>query len=224
MSRKIQKLAYKIKDLLQGELPGEKAHFKMMPEVRRSFGRNKTPREAAVILLIFPEDRYIKIALIRRTMYDGDHSGQISFPGGTKEETDHDHYHTCIRETAEETGIPEEDINIIGKLSPIYIPISAFVVQPFIAYIDYTPEFKPDPTEVQYMINIPVIHFLRKENIKKEKWNLSGMSIKVPFYIFMNHKIWGATAMILSEFIDLIEAIGPDQWILQYSDNGYNGK
>jgi len=72
------------------------------------------------------------------------------------------------------------------------------------------------------MINIPVIHLLKNKNKKKENWNLSGTDCEVPFYLFENYRIWGATAMILSEFIDLVAEIEPDQRILQYSDNGCN--
>lgn len=224
MENRMTLLAKEISPLLENKLPGKRAHKKMIPEVRRTFGMSKKKRVAAVMILLFPKEGYINIALIQRTRYDGDHSGQISLPGGIKELSDRDLLHTSVRETAEETGVPARDIKIIGKLSPIYIPVSAFRVQPFVAYLEYAPRFKPDPVEVDYLILVPVLHFLNNHNRKIEKWNLSGRDIKVPFFSFQGYKIWGATAMILSEFIDIIEAVEPDLWFHRYSDSDYNDK
>ncbi len=176
-------------------------------------GRIRTqvkPKNAAVLILLFENDSELHITLIKRTEYEGVHSGQISFPGGMKEPSDRDLLHTAMRETSEETGIKAEDIKIAGKLSPIYIPVSKFKVQPFVGYLEYAPEFCPDPVEVDHMIIVPVKHLLKPEYLKKEKWNLSGEEVWVPFYSFNHYKIWGATAMILSEFMDVIEGIEPD--------------
>lgn len=162
------------------------------------------------MILLFQENSEIKITFIKRTEYEGVHSGQISFPGGMKESSDRGLLHTSIRETSEETGIDGEDINILGEISPLFIPVSNFEVKPFVGYLKHTPEFHPDPVEVDHMIIIPLRHFLKKENLKKEKWNLSGEGVWVPFYSFKNYRIWGATAMILSEFLDIIEELEPD--------------
>lgn len=210
MAKDINKLSYIISDLLQSELPGERSHLKMIPSVRRSFKKNIKDKSAAVMILLFQENSEIKITFIKRTEYEGVHSGQISFPGGMKESSDRGLLHTSIRETSEETGIDGEDINILGEISPLFIPVSNFEVKPFVGYLKHTPEFHPDPVEVDHMIIIPLRHFLKKENLKKEKWNLSGEGVWVPFYSFKNYRIWGATAMILSEFLDIIEELEPD--------------
>lgn len=210
MAKDIKKISETISDLLRSELPGERSHIKMIPSVRRSFKNNLQDKSAAVLILLFREDSEIKIAFIKRTEYEGVHSGQISFPGGMKEVSDRDLLHTSIRETSEETGINSEDIKVLGRISPLYIPVSNFEVQPYVAYMEYTPCFQPDPIEVDHMINVPLKHLMNKEYRKKEKWNLSGEKTWVPFYSFKNYKIWGATAMMLSEFLDIIEDIEQD--------------
>ncbi|MFW5820268.1 MAG: NUDIX hydrolase [Bacteroidota bacterium] len=209
MEVNIKEIARKIEQLIMDELPGETSHSKMTPRIRRSLQSGTNSREAAVMILFFQENRDIKLALIKRTEYEGVHSGQISFPGGMKEAEDPDLQSTSIRETVEETGIKEKELRILGELSPIHIPVSNFRVCPYVAYMSSTPIFTPDPVEVDHIINIPLKHLLNYKNRKKEKWNLSGEEIMVPFYSYKNYKIWGATAMILSEFLDIIEEVEP---------------
>lgn len=219
MCQEVGKLAGKIQELLKLELPGSHSHQKMMPENRKLFSDLQVERLAAVVVLLFPEGGDIKISLIQRTRYDGAHSGQISFPGGMKEGSDPDLKYTGLRETSEETGIFPDDIQILGSLSPVIIPVSRFEVHPFVGMVYKTPHFRPDPKEVEFMINIPVRHFLEGRNRLKEEWNLSGTDIKIPFFQYENFRIWGATAMIFSEFLDVIEAIEQDLWALQCSGN-----
>jgi 8-oxo-dGTP pyrophosphatase MutT (NUDIX family) len=217
--KEIERIADELRELLRKDLPGEKAHNKMIPETRKSFPKGPVKREAAVLIILFPDKKNIKISLIKRTEYEGAHSGQISFPGGMKESIDINLKMTALREASEETGIGKSELIVLGKLTPINIPVSAFRVQPYVAYCRKTPSFSPDPVEVEYMINIPVQHLLEVSNRKKEKWNLGNIEAEVPFYSYSTFKIWGATAMIMSEFLDIIAAIEPDLWTIQYFDN-----
>ncbi len=210
MSKGIKEISKTIKRLLESELPGKTSHLKMIPETRRSFKNNVRDKQAAVMLLLFQENDEIKLSFIKRNEYKGVHSGQISFPGGMRENADRDLLHTSLRETSEETGINEKDINVLGKISTLYIPVSNFVVQPYVAYLDFSPTFDPDPVEVKFMIKVPLKHLLNKDNRKKEQWNLSGDEVRVPFFFYKDFKIWGATAMMLSEFLDIIQDIEPD--------------
>jgi 8-oxo-dGTP pyrophosphatase MutT (NUDIX family) len=222
MAKEIKTIADRIKELLSGDLPGEKAHKMMIPETRRNFRPGNIKREAAVLIILFPDHREINISLIKRTEYEGPHSGQISFPGGMKEKTDQDLEMTAVREATEETGLNMTELQVLGKLTPIIIPISSFKVQPYVALYPFTPTFTPDPVEVEYMINIPVNHLLARKNRKKEKWKLGDFEADVPFFSFKNFKIWGATAMILSEFLEVIEDIEPGLWSPEYSGNDYS--
>lgn len=221
--RGIDIIADQIRDLLHLGLPGKASHEKMIPETRQLFNESTIEKQAAVLILLFPDDGGIRFSFIQRTKYDGVHSGQISLPGGIKEDVDIDLRQTAIRETCEETGISAHDIKILGKLSPINIPVSRFEVHPFVGYISCRPEFRTDAREVEFMINIPILHFLQGRNRRTEIWNLHNTEVLVPFFIYKNHKIWGATAMIISEFLDIIEGIEPDQWIQQYSGNDCSG-
>lgn len=222
MHKQIERIADEVRELLKHELPGETAQNKMIPETRKRFKPGPVKREAAVLIILYPDKKDIKVSLIKRSEYEGAHSGQISFPGGMKELTDSNLQMTATREASEETGIDISELLVLGKLTPITIPVSSFKVQPFVAYCTHTPAFKPDPVEVEYMINIPVIHLLAGNNRKKEKWNLGNFEAQVPFFSYNSFKIWGATAMILSEFLDVIEGIEPDLWSVEYSDNDYS--
>lgn len=196
----------KMKNSLSKGLPGREYQYLMAPAIRFKDTQQKSPRKAAVMALFFPgKDGGIRIIFIRRNEYDGPHSGQISFPGGMYEESDRNLKTTALRETAEETGIDINHIEIIGKLSPIAIPVSNFTVQPFVAVINYEPDFKPDPFEVKYLILADLDILLKKETCKKETRFLMSRETEVPFYHINEEKIWGATAMILSELLVITE-------------------
>lgn len=176
----------------------------MTPDVR---GVNMTGfglRRASVLILLYPENEVVNTLLIKRTSGYGPHSGQISLPGGMWTSTDRDEKDTALRETAEETGINKRDIIILGKLTNLLIPVSNAEVSPFVGYIDYKPVFNPDPLEVEYLIEIPMKTLLNPEFVKKEEMLLSGRPVNVPYYLLKGEKVWGATAMILAEFIDLV--------------------
>jgi 8-oxo-dGTP pyrophosphatase MutT (NUDIX family) len=141
---------------------------------------------------------------MKRPDYDGAHSGQISFPGGKVETDDENLEQTALRETSEELGILKNKIQILGKLSPLKIQVSGFEVNPFVGFINEKPFWKPDPDEVAYLIEAPVTELLNPSISKIENWKLHNTNVDVPFYKIENEKIWGATAMILSEFIEII--------------------
>ena len=199
----------KISQKLSDPLPGFSAQSKMAPEVRKSAEISSGRRKAAVLVLLFPEKDQLCLAFIQRPVYNGPHSGQISFPGGLKEKTDHDLMETAKRESKEETGIRSSDIRILGRLSELTIPVSNYIVQPFVGCLDYPPDFKPDPREVDHMISIPLIHLLDRKNIHREETNYRGVTFTYPYYLYKEYKIWGATAMILSEFLAIIEEVVP---------------
>lgn len=194
----------KIKTLISADLPGEKARLCMTPDVR---GVNLTGfglRKASVLILLYPDDEGMNTLLIRRTTGYGPHSGQVSLPGGMWASTDRDEEDTALRETEEETGINKRDITILGKLTNLLIPVSNAEVSPFVGYIDYKPMFNPDPLEVEYLIEINLKTLLNPEILRKEEMLLSGRPVNVPYYLLKGEKVWGATAMILAEFIDLL--------------------
>jgi 8-oxo-dGTP pyrophosphatase MutT (NUDIX family) len=193
---------------LKNPLPGQDFQFSMAPEVRREMDYVTPGRPAAVMILLFPDADRIKIVFIKRTEYNGPHSGQISFPGGMFEIFDKDLEATAIRETTEETGISGIKINILGKLSLLHIPVSNFTVHPFVGVLQEIPVFKPDPAEVKYLITEDLSDFFNPFCRIREEWTLFGEAVNVPIFSINSHQIWGATAMILSEFLEVIDRSG----------------
>jgi 8-oxo-dGTP pyrophosphatase MutT (NUDIX family) len=194
---------------LQQPLPGKEAQVRMAPSLRNytNIIQNNPPIQSAVLLLLYPRDRELLIAYFKRPEYDGHHSGQIAFPGGKWEEKDNTLQETALRETQEEFGLNPERIKILGKLSPLFIPISNMEVTPFVGYINHSPTFTPQPEEVSYIIEIPLKCII--DNTKKtcKVKHRNNIEIETPMYIFENEEIWGATAMITSEFEEIIKGI-----------------
>jgi 8-oxo-dGTP pyrophosphatase MutT (NUDIX family) len=199
-----------IKDKFQDPLPGKEAQLKMAPVTRARMMEMdidlRKARKAAVLILLFA-DPVVKTVLIQRQAYDGIHSNQVSFPGGKYETSDGTLKHTALRETCEEIGIRQEEIEVIGKLSELYIPPSNFNVQPYVGFVKEKPSFKPDNMEVKKVISVP-LNILTDETIKDFRPIETSYQqrVKVPCFMIDGHIVWGATAMIISELVALIRA------------------
>lgn len=191
--------------LQKATLPGEKAHREMMPLGRRNaiLQHDKPPIPSAVLLLVFPEKKDLRIVFIRRSAYDGVHSGQIAFPGGKCEPQDRNVVETAIRETREETGLVEQ-ISILGRLSSLYVPPSNFIIHPVVGYIEHSPAFRPDEREVSMVFSESMSILLSPQAKDTFVLGTSGHSIKAPCFVSNGLPIWGATAMILNEFLVLV--------------------
>lgn len=193
---------------LHGEKPGLQAQLRMVPDPRTG---DKTYQEAGdtclragVLVLIYPREGRQHLVLTRRTSQVAHHQAQISFPGGQMDENE-SAGETALREAAEELAIAPAMVRIIGKLTPLYIPPSNYCIYPIVAVAESRPDFRPSPHEVDEVIEVPLTHLLDARNIKREKWPLRGMDVTVPYYFFRGNKIWGATAMVLAELLDLIK-------------------
>jgi len=210
---------YLLKDLriaLKTKLPAERAHVKLAPDDRvEGLQKRVWPLGAklsAVTFLIFEERGVLKTLLMKRVEYDGVHSGQISLPGGQKDDTDIHLLDTARREFFEETGVQLSSMDYLGPLSDLYIPPSNFLVQPFIAYIDKLPTLHPDKFEVKELHKVKLeelfnpINFRKKEIVMRQRGE-NSYSIKAPCYEINNLCIWGATAMIISEFQMVFEEL-----------------
>lgn len=196
----------------QSELPGFDAQKLLSPPYRQHYDleeiKKNNPRIAAVMILLYENDEGdIEFPIMLRHTYEGVHSNQFSLPGGSFEPEDINLQYTALRETIEELGIEEENIEIIGQLTELYIPPSNFLVYPFIGIYHGTPEFYPDETEVAEIIPIDLTAFLNAEPVTFEK-KFSEYTVEIPGYeIGEGEYIWGATAMILSEFNSLLEKL-----------------
>jgi 8-oxo-dGTP pyrophosphatase MutT (NUDIX family) len=193
-----------LKNELKKDLPGEKAQVKMAPAVRSHFKSKEKPRKAGVLILLYQKSSELNIAFIQRTEYNGPHSGQISFPGGKSEKEDHNIIETALRESNEEIGIDPNFVEIYGQLTPLHIPVSNFTVYPIIGIYNSTPDFIIDPNEVKHVIEVKLMDLLDPKNCTTKEFKYGDLSFVAPIYNPDNITIWGATAMILSEFLEII--------------------
>lgn len=193
-------------EILRQKLPGEKGHRHMAPTFRGEPIAEKEAVEAAVLALLYPSEGRTHLVFIKRNEYDGPHSAQVSFPGGAREAEDRSLEETALRETYEELGI-QDPIEVLGALSPLHIPVSNFMVFPFVGWMDARPEFRPDRSEVQYVIEAALSDLQDPSNRDSETLYRHEQRIVAPFYRVGNDKIWGATAMILSEFLLLATTV-----------------
>lgn len=207
-----KKFVVLLEDRLSRSLPGRSAQLKMSSLARiqelMRFSPPEDARQSSVLILLYPLDGSIGLVLMLRPEYGGVHSGQISLPGGKFEETDESLIYTALRESQEEIGIDPGQVQIIGQLTEMYIPPSNFQVTPVVGYQSSRPVFTADPKEVAKIIEIRLDDLLDENNRQMKKMKLSlGFSLKVPSYFINNNIIWGATAMILSEFREIVAEI-----------------
>lgn len=181
--------------------------MRMAPANRPQIISPEKPVPAAILFLLFQRNELWHTVFIRRNDHKGPHGGQISLPGGMHEKYDLSLLDTAIRETTEELGIERNKIHPLGNLTTLYIPASNFLVYPFIGYYGATPVWKPNPSEVKYVIEARLDQLLDSKNVKV-KTIASGNTIwNAPCYDIGGEDIWGATAMIVSEFVEILRSI-----------------
>ena len=193
-----EKIQYALNDL-----PGESAHIEMFPRRRVASEEIKSVKDyrvSAVLALLY-EDNGPQLILIQRPPYKGTHGGQISFPGGKMEDIDNDTVQTALRETQEEIGIDPSRIEIYGKLTDVYIPVSKFLVHPYIGFHDGKPEFVLEEREVSEVITFDLEDILNDSILQKRNIKTAGgiMLKDIPCFIIDDRVIWGATALMLNE-------------------------
>lgn len=199
-----------LRDRLSRRLPGEDAQFRMAPmarpRMREALAAAPEVRQSAVLLYLFPKLDDWCIVLMKRPDYDGTHSGQVGIPGGRLEPGEN-HLQAAFREFEEETGVSVDGDQLLGRLSDLFIPPSNYLVQPFVAYSLDSPRYAPDPMEVEEIIELSIGWLLNEAAVKRGKVRLSsGVTIESPYFEVAGHRVWGATAMILSELKQVLQA------------------
>lgn len=195
-----------LRQRLSQPLPGRTSQVKMAPQpVNGGEIRKMTPSSHAspssVLILLIKHREVWELALTLRSD-DIDHGGQISFPGGGAEEGENA-CQTALREAKEEIGVDEESITVIGQLSELYINNSNNIVSPIVGYMNHMPSFSINPAEVEEVFTIELDTLLEKKNLTVENWDLKEYTYRVPYWNMHRVPLWGATAMMLSEFLDL---------------------
>ncbi len=197
-----------LEEAFNSELPGIEAHSKMLPPGRRlasSEDEIALVKQSSILLLLFPEGEKIFTCLTRRPPTMTFHPGQISFPGGKVEKEDLSAEMTALREAREEIGIDTSTIRILGKLSDLYLEVSGFSIQPFLAWADQKPDFLVNSGEVEELILFPLSDFVTNETISETELDTFTGPLRIKYYPFNGEIIWGATAMILSEMIEILK-------------------
>jgi len=157
-----------------------------------------------VLILLYPYAGEWHFPLMRRVEDGLTHSGQISLPGGSQEAGESIR-ETALREACEEVGAACTEVDVLGQLTTIYIPPSNFLVTPTVGQVEHRPDFKCDPREVAELIEVPLSTLFDPNVVRREPWMLRGTQVEVPFFQIGLHKVWGATAMILSELKMILE-------------------
>jgi 8-oxo-dGTP pyrophosphatase MutT (NUDIX family) len=208
-TKNTRKIIEKLKIRLKEKLPGDVLHSKLAPSydgVNKIDSPSKSSKQSAVLLLLWEVNEKLHIVFTLRSFQLLSHSGQISFPGGQKENNE-TNIQTALRETLEEIGIPSNTIEVLGELTPIYISPSNTHIYPIVGYSKQYLDFRINKDEVEEVFYKP-LDFFSFNNIKIDKWNVYGKEINVPFWeIHPTVSLWGATAMILAELVDIYKNI-----------------
>lgn len=208
----LEELIHKLKDEIKKPLPGMQGQIGMAPKpvnsTRFNFDHLEDVKLGGVMILLYPDGDVVRFPLMERNKYPGVHSGQISLPGGKKEKRDVDLIETAKRETSEEIGVPEGNVTILGNLSELYIQASNFKVLPTIGYVQEKPDFILDHREVVRLFEVELNELANPENQYSKQMKVrSDLELFIPYFDFQGQMVWGATAMILNEFLTILNRI-----------------
>jgi len=190
-------------------LPGEKAHLEMVPyrKLSSTYNLNKTnAKPSAVMCLLSKYQQKLYGLLIERQIDGGKHSGQIAFPGGKKDDQDDSLLQTALRETQEELGITSNQILVLGELTPVYIPISNFFVQPFLGVLNSKVNLTLSEREIKSAFFFEISELLNHNSkVFKDIKNHKSITLKnVPCFLLKDKTVWGATSLILNEIKEIL--------------------
>lgn len=212
----LEEFSKKIAAEIKRDLPGFSAQKLMAPLGRKPpieyLKENIVPQKSAVLILLYPDLVTFSpktVLILRPENEGGNHAGQVSFPGGGYHDSDTDLSQTALREAEEEIGITRDSVLLIGALTSLYIPVSNYIVHPFIGVADKQPDFKINPLEVAGLLECEVDAFLsdvNKGTISKHL-KVKNQDRQVPCYSINGKTIWGATAMIISELEEVIRRV-----------------
>ena len=197
-----------LKERLQQSLPGKNAHNRMLPEPadnspelpQKSIDSSGHP--SGVLVPLFPGDAGDLHVILTVRTESIRHAGQISFPGG-RSDSDETIIETALRETHEEIGIPSSKIEVRGTLSPFYLYRTDNRITPVVGTLHDKPDMRRNEAEVAEIITVRLDDLLSQSYLKREKWELSKASYWVPYWDFHRVPLWGATAMMMSELLEI---------------------
>jgi len=205
----VVQLTARIRSALQAPLPGLEAQLRLAPRPRVGWDPSQVPdglRDAAALVLLYPVDGEPHVLLTVRGALRH-HTGQVSFPGGAVDAGE-TLEHAAVREAVEEVGVVASDIQVLGRLTSLHIPVSGFLLHPVVAAADVRPRFMAAPEEVARLLEVPLALLEDEDTIRYERRTFERQNrlvdVEVPFFDVHGEKGWGATAMVLAEFLALI--------------------
>lgn len=205
----LKNLLDKLENNAKAGLPGEMAQYKLAPTSRMRPNWDMIdqfkPKTAAVGLLLYEKENLPHLLFIKRVDDGGVHGGQMAFPGGKQDLTDSDTLYTALRECYEEVGLEIEKSSLICELSKLYVPPSNYIIHPYVILVNEVNTWIPNPYEVAEVLEINLLEFSSKAELKTETILVRGYEIETPVFEINNSIIWGASAMILNEFLTLAE-------------------
>jgi len=207
----LAELAGRLKERLARPLPGTDGQLRLSPRPRRGWQPGRIPpgcRDAAALLLVFDRGLAPHTVLTLRHRDLPQHGGQVSLPGGVVEPGE-TLQAAALRETEEEIGIGRQTIQILGALTPLHIPVSRFVLHPFVGVAAGSPVFAASDGEVERVIEVPLARLVDPALHGEESRERDGTVYEVPFIAVDGEKVWGATAMVLAEWITVLESLRP---------------
>lgn len=202
-------LGRRLKRRLARPLPGVEAQIRLSPEPRYGWVPGHLPasaRPGAGLLLLYPKQGLLHTVLTLRNAALQQHAGQLSLPGGAVESGE-SLAQTALREANEEIGLAVDCVEVLGTLSPLYIPVSGFALHPVVAISAKPLVFDPDPAEVQRLYEVAIDQLRDPARRGTETREHEGRRYRVPFVHVGDQKLWGATAMVVSEMLAVLDSL-----------------
>lgn len=200
-------------EALARPLPGVEAQLRMAPRPRVGWDPHRFPdglREGAALLLVYPIDGNPHVLLTVRGSTLRKHTGQVSFPGGSVDPNE-SFESAALREASEEVGVAPASVRVLGRLTPLHIPVSGFRLHPVVGIVDARPDFVAAEWEVARILEVPIDVLHDPEHIRRETQTREAMGksydVEIPYFAVEGFKVWGATAMALAEFLALLDTV-----------------